>query len=537
MMRELNLLIKLRLRGALQLKGRRGRKISGWKKVLFALLMVYLAGAMAFLFGGMSYALVSQLQGLGLSWLALALGAFFSAALCFIMTVFSTQSQIFQARDNDQLLSLPLTAGQIAASRLLSMLALEYLYNFVVMVPTVGVYCWLTRPGWVFYPMLIALSLLLPLLPLSLAGAVGYLFALISSRFARLKNLIVILLSVGAFCLYFYFCLNLNQYMALLMQEGQSLAGVFRKSLPPFYHFAATLEQGSWDSFLICALWSLVPAALLYVLLAKGFFRVGSAAGVKTPYKRRPLRESSPWAAVLKKEAARLFSMPTYLFNSGVGAFLMVILSVMAALKGEELISAMVMGLPAEAAAALGDLLAPLLTASLCFCALMICTTAASVSLEGDKMWILRSSPLTARQVFAGKLALDLWLLVPASVVSAGILGLSLPLPWADIACLAAAPLCFGLFIALAGLYANLCLPRFDYSSDTAVVKQSASVMTVSLGSMAVLALFVGGYVFLGREAMGYRQFCGLSCLILLALSALLWRLICTDGARRYEEF
>ena len=93
------------------------------------------------------------------------------------------------------------------------------------------------------------------------------------------------------------------------------------------------------------------------------------------------------------------------------------------------------------------------------------------------------------------------------------------------------------LFIALAGLYANLCLPRFDYSSDTAVVKQSASVMTVSLGSMAVLALFVGGYVFLGREAMGYRQFCGLSCLILLALSALLWRLICTDGARRYEEF
>lgn len=89
-MRELSLLIRLRLRGAFQLKGRRGKKIAGWKKVLFALLMVYLAGVMAVLFGGISYALVSQLKGLGLSWLALALGAFLSAALCFILSVFST---------------------------------------------------------------------------------------------------------------------------------------------------------------------------------------------------------------------------------------------------------------------------------------------------------------------------------------------------------------------------------------------------------------------------------------------------------------
>lgn len=536
-MRELSLLIRLRLRGALQLKGRRGKKIAGWKKVLFALLMVYLAGVMAVLFGGISYALISQLKGLGLSWLALALGAFLSAALCFILSVFSTQSQIFQARDNDLLLSLPLTAGQIAASRLLSMLALEYLYNFVVMIPTVGVYCWLMRPGWLFYGMLVVLSLLLPLLPLSLAGAVGYLFALLSSRFARLKNLIVILLSVGAFCLYFYFCMNLNQYMALLMQRGESLAAIFRQSLPPFYHFAAALEQGAWSSFLICVLWSLVPAALLYFLLAKGFFRAGPAAGIKTPYKRRPLRESSPWMAVLKKETARLFSMPVYLFNSAVGAFLMVILAVVAALKGEGLIASMTLGLPAEAAAALEDLLPQLLTAALCFCALMICTTASSFSLEGDKLWILRSSPLTARQIFAGKLALDLALLVPASLVSALILALALPFGWADIACLAAAPLCFGLFIALAGLYANLCLPRFDYASDTAAVKQSASVMVSSLGGMGLLALLIGGYVWLGRRAMNYQQFCAAACLVLLAASALLWRLICTDGARRYEEF
>ncbi len=537
-MRELNLLIRLRLRGALQMKGRRGKKISGWKKALFALLMVYLAGVMAMMFGGISYLLVSQLKELGLSWLALALGSFLSAALCFLMTVFSTQSQIFQAKDNDQLLSLPLTAGQIAASRLLSLLALEYAYNLVVMLPTVGVYCWLMRPSWVFYPMLLLLSLLLPLLPLSLAGAVGYLFALVSSRFARLKNLLVITLSIGAFCLYFYFCLNLNQYMGWLMQQGESLAGVFRRSMPPFYHFALALEQGSWGSFLLCALWGVIPAVLLYGLMAKGLFQVGSSAGVKTPYKRRPLRQSSPWAAVLKKEAALLFSTPTYLFNSGVGAFLMVILSLAMAVKGETLMASLTSSFMVYGA---GDqilsFLAPLLAAALCFCSLMICTTAPSISLEGDKLWILRSSPLSARQIFTGKLALDLCLLLPSVAISTAVLAVSLPLNGLDILFLAALPLCFGLVNALVGLYANLCLPRFDYASDTAAVKQSASVLVASLGSMALLALLIVGYLFWGWKAMGYYRFCGLVCLLLLAASAVLWRLVCTDGVRRYQEF
>lgn len=537
-MRELSLLIKLRLRGAMQFKGRRGKAVSPWKKVLFALLAVYLAGVMALMFGGITYVLVSQLKGLGLSWLALALGSFLSAALCFLMTMFSTQSQIFQARDNDQLLSLPLTAGQIAASRLLSLLALEYAYNLVVMVPTVGVYCWLMRPGWQFYPMLVLLSLLLPLLPLSLAGAVGYLFALISSRFARLKNLIVIALSIGAFCLYFYFCLNLNQYMGWLMQQGENLAGVFRRSLPPFYHFALALEQGSWLSFLLCALWGLAPAALLYWLLAKGFFRVGAAAGVKTPYKRRPLRQSSPWAAVLQKEAALLFSKPAYLFNSAVGAFLMVILSLALAVKGEDLMASLLSGFAVYGAQIqISGLLSPLLAAALCFCALMICTTAPSISLEGDKLWILRSSPLTARQVFWGKLALDLCLLVPAVLVSTAVLALSLPIKGLDLLCLAALPLCFGLVNALIGLYANLCLPRFDYASDTAAVKQSASVMVASLGSMALLALLIVGYLFWGRKVMSYHQFCGAACLVLLAACAILWRLICTEGVQKYQRF
>ena len=119
-------------------------------KGLMAYVMCRLAGGKEaspwrIVLGPVSY--THLLEPLGLSWMALAVGAFSSAALCFILTVFSMQSQIFQAKDGDLLLSLPVTPLQIAASRLLSLLVLEYAYNALVMIPTVGVYCYLVRPG------------------------------------------------------------------------------------------------------------------------------------------------------------------------------------------------------------------------------------------------------------------------------------------------------------------------------------------------------------------------------------------------------
>ena len=89
-----------------------------------ALAFLYVGGVMMFLFGAMAYGLVSTLRGLGLGWMALAMGAFISAALSFILTVFSMQSQIFSAKDNDMLFAMPLTGLQIGASRMLSLLLL-----------------------------------------------------------------------------------------------------------------------------------------------------------------------------------------------------------------------------------------------------------------------------------------------------------------------------------------------------------------------------------------------------------------------------
>ena len=167
----------------------------------------------------------------------------------------------------------------------------------------------------------------------------------------------------------------------------------------------------------------------------------------------------------------------------------------------------------------------------------MICTTAPSISLEGNRLWILRSSPLRPQDVFLGKLALDLALLVPSVLISVALLAVSVPLsPW-DLLALLALPLALGTLVALVGLYANLKLPRFDYTSDTAVIKQSASVMVASLGGMGLVIALALLYVLLGYRTIGYFPYCGLAFAALAAGCWLLWRRIQTEGVKCWEEF
>ena len=188
-----------------------------------------------------------------------------------------------------------------------------------------------------------------------------------------LANIIIMLvLTAAAFLVYLYFCMNLNSYITLLIQRGEELSHVFRKAMPPFYHFAIALEQGSLSSFLQAVLWGVLPAGVFLWLVQKGFLDLRSTSGVKAVYRKKPLRVSRPWMAVCRKEGVRLLSMPTYLFNCGIGALLMVAMAAMVAWKGTDALQAM------GAVPQIRELIAPALMAAMCFCAATTCTTSPS---------------------------------------------------------------------------------------------------------------------------------------------------------------
>ena len=125
---------------------------------------------------------------LGFAWLYFSIAPLTAIVLCFIGSVFLTKAQLFDAQDNELLMSMPIPPGYILLSRIAMLLVLNYIFQLFILVPAGIVYYMnytVTAVGIVFF---IIDFLFLPLIPLTLSCIFGWLLAVISER-VRNKSL------------------------------------------------------------------------------------------------------------------------------------------------------------------------------------------------------------------------------------------------------------------------------------------------------------------------------------------------------------
>ena len=85
-----------------------GAKSGKGRTVLMGLLTLYVIGCFFIMFGSMFFSLCEPLHELGLGWFYFAIAGLLAFALSFIGNIFATQTQLYDARDNELLLSLPI---------------------------------------------------------------------------------------------------------------------------------------------------------------------------------------------------------------------------------------------------------------------------------------------------------------------------------------------------------------------------------------------------------------------------------------------
>jgi len=174
--------------------------------------------------------------------------------------------------------------------------------------------------------------------------------------------------------------------------------------------------------------------------------------------------------------------------------------------------------------------------AAICLFNGMACFTAPSVSLEGKNLWVMRSLPISGRDVLLGKLKLHLALTGTASTAAGLVLSITLGCGIAET--VLSVILC-GLIAALLGLLGmifNLLLPKFDWLNEAVPCKQGMPVLFVMLFGMGIPVLFGVIYYLLRAILSPLFYLCILTVLFLL-LAVVLYRVVCTWGAKRFESF
>ncbi len=510
-------LIKLRLLSAFSGMAKSvSKKNSDAKntRVLMLALYAFIAVMFSAIFALLAVGMAPTLIALCADWFYFLLFIGISVSLVFVLGIFETKSEIFECKDNELLLSMPIKPISIVLSRVFSVIIWNYIETAIIFVPAIIVYA-------VFGGMLkgiiggILVFLFLPLLPTALSCFVGYLVSLLSKRFKN-KTFITVIFFLGFFGAYMFgYTRLMNGMDSMLMNIGGAAESVGR------FKFLLAVGEAALLSpvpLLLIILTSLFSAVIAVLVIARGFEKIAFAKGgeKKAAYRAKRMQKSSLVFLLVKKELSRFFSSATYIINSSLGLIFMVLLSGYALIKIDELlpIADMFSGFFGVDSS---ELVSVVLVSALSLCSSFSYISSCSLSLEGRSLWIMKSMPVPARDALAAKTLFHLVITAPPTLVSSVLLLIATG-EWGLFWYYILIPQILGVICALIGVLWNVAFPKFEFANETAVIKNSASVfltmLSVMLLSTAILVMGVWLLMRIPFVAVILLEFAALGVLI-----------------------
>ncbi len=527
----LRALLKVQLAALLSGLTRRRRGGSGTGfKVLMVFLLVYLAGCFFFLFGTSFHTLCRPLAEAGLGWLYFALSGIIALALSFIGSVFTAQQQIFAARDNDLLLSMPIPPRLVLASRMALLMVMNIFWQSLVLLPAAVVWCMFYAPTLWQVVAYILTFVGLPFITLTVTSIFAWLLSLLMARL-RNKNIVSTVFSIAFLVVYFSVFNKVNTYIDLLVTNGAAIAEKVRAAVYPAYAYGEAIASGGVMELIVFLLCCAIPFAIVWLILERAFLGIATTrrGAKKIRYRERAMKAGSPQWALFQKELRRFWSNSMYVMNAALGSIFMLVAAVALVIYRDA---------PAQLEQILpgaGTYLGPLAAAALCLLASTNVISAPSISLEGKNLWIAKSLPVSAGKVLMSKVwvhvAVTLLPMLPAWLAAAIVLKLS---PAVAVLALVA-PAAFVGFCALFGVVVNLHFPRFDWINEIVAVKQSMSTFICMFASMGVVIIPVVGFIFASRVMSG-ELYLLLVAVLFAALDFVQYRWLMTSGAKRFME-
>lgn len=499
-------------------------------KPLVGSIIILVISAALFVFYGVFLSVMAHEAGKDASAISISVGL--GAFMTLFMTFGRAYTSLFKGKDFELLSSMPIPTRTIVASKILSLVIVNYLYFSFIFVSSFGVYLFFT--GISLYKILVGLLYLIvgPFFPTVFCTGISFLFGLMLSK-AKHKNILQTISSVLMFVLLFIAIYSLElgainggeEYFAKLVD---TIDGVMTKA-----YFMSVFAANGMEGNILHVLWffliSVVPFVLFVLLIAKNFVRLNTSGNggyknknFKLDEELKKEKKPNQVRRLLYKEAKTFFSTSIYCLNVLIGPILACVLSVGMYVT----ISSSTGGEP------IGYLIATVILIFTTNMAVgMAPSTACSISMEGHSFWIIKTAPIKTEKVFIAKVLLYILMCIPFILITGGIALLLWKVRIIDAIFLVVIATLGASTMAMLGLWVNTCKYRFDWTNPAQVVKQSSDTLLAMLLSFAFdIVLVVPGFLLM---QIMYSPIIMLAVAILTcSLSALL---LFTNGKKRYE--
>ncbi len=478
----------------------------------FIILILFAVGYVSGMVFGLSY--------LGLGDIIPTYLVMIASLIVIILGIFRSGNTLFSKNGYEMLVSIPIRTKAIVISRF-SLMYTEYLsLSLLVMLPGIITFGILQQPNPSFYILALLCTFFIPLIPLVISILLGTLTFAISSRLKHksiVQSILTVAVILGVFLLLFSIQSLTDSFSEEKLTEfARSATELFAKIYPFAVLLGTAMMNGGLAEALLFMLISSALTAIAVLVVSLCFHKIMSALhsfSAKHSYKIEDMQSKSILSTLYFKEIKRYFSSSVYVTNTIVGPILGCIFAITLLIIGKETIQSSI-PLPIDV---LG--LIPFVYSAICC---LMPTSSTSISMEGKRIELIKSLPISAKELFDSKLLLNLTLLLPSYVISEIVLIIALKPTFTELIWLILIPLIIMLFSVTFGITADLIFRNFNWEKEEAVVKQGASAALGGFGGM-LASMILGILTAIAPENMQTFVKAGV-CILLASLTFILYR-------------
>ena len=404
----------------------------------------------------------------------------------FFTNLFRIKNTLFDFKDYDLLMSLPIKRSSIITSKIVALYIINLIYTLIIMIPGYITYIrYVNMPNdWIFFILLLTI----PIIPILVSSILGIILTWFSSFFKN-KNIGSYVINLLTIFIVFALSISVNMLSGNeFANQSVSMIDNFGRYYPFTTLFVNIIENVNIINLLIYLLIPVILMIIFIIFINKGYISLRTRllkVNVRNDYKIKGYKDNSPLKSLYIKEIKKYFSNSMYVINTAFGCFLVVLLVIGMLVFNSYIVERFPQILE----------LSDKIKNNILFIMAMICalssTTHASISLEGKSLWIMKSIPVSTDKIFLSKILVNLTILVPTVIIAGTFFGFYLHLPLLEFIFIYLIPLGYSIFISVIGILLNLLFPKFDFDNEIKVVKQSMPVfLTMVIGMLTVVLPF-----------------------------------------------
>lgn len=463
------------------------------KLTITTLTLILIAIVIWFMSTSYSIALATVLKPMGYLDLILIIAVLVSSILSFITSIYKAQGTLFSSKDYDLLMSLPIKNSTILTSKILSLMSINYIETALIIIPASIVYfIYNGNLSWSFFCILLIGLIFVPMIPIIASAIIAVIITFISSRFKH-KNTLTIVVGMIATLLIMVVLINMQNYINKFIANSEFIVNGLSNIYLPALYFKNALVNFDLVSLAKLIAVSIIPFIIFIFVFSKTFKVINgklSESYKRANYKIKKLKTSSITKSLVNQEIKRYFATPIYVMNTAIGMVLLVAGSIATLFISKETLAEL-FKYPE-----IVNIIPIAILVVLIFTIGLSCTTNSSISLEGNRLWILKVLPIEPKEIFKGKIITNLIITIPAVIIANIIFYIGLKYNFKYLMLNLLISIVFCVLSSVIGLIVNLYFPKMEWTNPTTVVKQSASVM-ITILSIFLLILGVVGITIL----------------------------------------